>query len=103
MSSRVQAFLNKAVRILYRNWKGELALRVIVPTGELYWGKNQWHKEEQWLLDAVDIEKCAVRSFAILGILYTEAACLLEETLSARSLALLQDALSKPNFPQSLL
>jgi len=56
--------LKKQVRILYTNYRGETAYRHIVPE-KIWFGATQWHSEEQWLLDAHDIEKNALRNFAI--------------------------------------
>lgn len=54
----------QSVRILYTNYRGETALRRIVPE-RIHFGNTDWHPENQWLLDAVDVEKNAVRSFAL--------------------------------------
>ena len=52
------------VRILYTNYRGETAIRQIVPQ-RVWYGSTEWHPETQWLLDAVDLEKNAVRAFAL--------------------------------------
>ncbi len=44
------------MRILYTNYRGETGYRDIVPQ-EIWFGATQWHPEEQWLLDAHDVEK----------------------------------------------
>lgn len=54
----------KAVRILYTNYKGETAHRIIVPD-KIWFGATEWHPEDQWLLDAFDLEKNALRNFAL--------------------------------------
>ncbi len=54
----------KAIKIVYRNYRGETAQRKVVPQ-RLWFGATTWHPEEQWLLDAVDVEKGAQRSFAL--------------------------------------
>ena len=54
----------KVVKILYTNYRGETNFRNIIPE-TLWFGVTIWHKEEQWLLDAYDIEKDAVRNFAM--------------------------------------
>jgi len=56
---------NKEVTILYTNYKGETALRKIIPTGKIWFGSTEWHPDEQWLLDAHDVEKGALRNFAM--------------------------------------
>jgi hypothetical protein len=52
------------VAILYTNYRGETAIRRIVPQ-RLWFGATSWHPEEGWLLDAVDVEKGELRSFAM--------------------------------------
>ena len=54
----------KEVRILYTNWRGETAVRRILPK-EIIFSSNEWHKEKQWLLIAQDLDKEAERSFAM--------------------------------------
>lgn len=54
----------KAIGIVYRNYRGETARRQVVPE-RVWFGATEWHPEEQWLLDAIDIEKGAKRSFAL--------------------------------------
>jgi hypothetical protein len=52
------------VSILYTNWRGETAWRLILPQ-EIWFGSTEYHKEAQWLLRAQDIEKNAERDFAL--------------------------------------
>lgn len=52
------------VEILYTNWKGETAVRKILPV-KLWYGHTEYHKEDQWLLNAIDQEKQAPRDFAL--------------------------------------
>ena len=54
----------KEISIIYTNYKGKTALRKIVPK-EIIFSSNEWHKEEQWLLIAFDINKKADRTFAM--------------------------------------
>lgn len=62
----------QAVEILYTNWRGETAVRRIIPA-RLWFGETEWHPGSQWLLDAVDLDKLqgsadaeqATRSFAV--------------------------------------
>jgi predicted DNA-binding transcriptional regulator YafY len=54
----------QAVRILYKNYKGETSWRRIVP-GQVRFGANEWHPQAQWLMDALDLDKGAPRSFAM--------------------------------------
>ena len=52
------------VKILYTNWKNETRYRIIKPIS-IEFKSTEWHKEEQWILNAVDVEKNAIRNFAI--------------------------------------
>lgn len=56
--------MNKIVTILYINWRGVESERRIIPQ-ELYFTSNEWHKEEQWLLKAWDLDKEDYRNFAM--------------------------------------
>lgn len=52
------------VRVLYRNWKGEVGWRRIIPI-ELQWSEdNEFHKGPQWLMWCWDLDKQAGRIFA---------------------------------------
>ncbi len=52
------------VRILYINYRGEKGWRRIQPLN-IWFGSTEWHPERQWLIDAIDLEKKATRSFAL--------------------------------------
>jgi predicted DNA-binding transcriptional regulator YafY len=54
----------KTVIIDYTNYRGERALRKIIPNN-LFFGISAYHPESQWLLEAWDIEKKASRTFAM--------------------------------------
>ncbi len=54
----------EVVKILYTNWKNETRYRIIKPIS-IEFKSTEWHKEEQWILNAVDVEKNAIRKFAI--------------------------------------
>lgn len=54
----------KTVKILYTNYRGETAVRTIIPQ-RIWFGEIEWHPGKQWFLDAFDIEKNAQRSFAV--------------------------------------
>lgn len=57
-----------AARVLYRNHRGETAVRTIVPLA-VRWGNSEWHPEPQWLLDCHDRDRGVDRSFAVRGII----------------------------------
>lgn len=50
----------------YKNYKGETAVRNIMPI-TVYYGSNEWHPEEQWLMVAWDADKKALRTFSLQG------------------------------------
>lgn len=52
------------VTVTYTNYRGETATRKIQPS-RLFWGSTEWHPEPQWLLEAWDFGKSAVRVFAL--------------------------------------
>ncbi len=54
----------KIVEIVYTNWKGVTGIRHIIPK-DIFFGATEWHKEEQWLLNAFDVDKQADRAFAL--------------------------------------
>lgn len=53
--------------IVYTNWKGEVGTRRIIPF-TLFFGSNEWHPDPQWLIEALDLDKMAMRTFALKGI-----------------------------------
>jgi hypothetical protein len=56
------------VQIDYVNWRGERSIRHVLPRC-LYLAEVEWHPGQQWILDAWDVDKQAVRSFAMKDIL----------------------------------
>lgn len=59
--------LGQNVRIDYTNWRGERSTREIVPI-RIVWGSNKWHPEEQWMLEATDVDKYEFRTFALANV-----------------------------------
>lgn len=55
---------DETVEIIYTNYRGETDVRRIRPS-RIWFGKTEWHPDEQWLLDAVDLIKKEKRSFAM--------------------------------------
>lgn len=58
----------KTVTVRYRNHRGEIALRRIVPIA-IEFKATEWHPHRQWLLKCFDVDKGAERDFAMWGIL----------------------------------
>ncbi|QTA32355.1 hypothetical protein JHY03_25060 [Streptomyces sp. CA-256286] len=54
----------EAVSILYVNYRGEKGWRRVRPL-KIWFGSTEWHPGNQWLMDAIDLEKGAERSFAL--------------------------------------
>ncbi len=54
----------QAVSIDYTNWRGVRGRRDIVPMA-ISFGSNEYHKTDQWLLEAFDLNKGEPRSFAM--------------------------------------
>ena len=52
------------ISFTYKNWKGETSQRTVYIEKFAY-GNNQWHKEEQFFLIGFDVDKMAVRNFAV--------------------------------------
>jgi predicted DNA-binding transcriptional regulator YafY len=57
----------RQVVIDYTNHRGERRKRVVVPSFVAF-EFNEWHPQAQWLLHAWDVEKAAMRTFAMAGI-----------------------------------
>jgi predicted DNA-binding transcriptional regulator YafY len=58
----------QAVHIRYRNYRGETTVRRIRPS-HIRFAATTWHPQPQWLLEAIDLDKHAERSFAMSDIL----------------------------------
>lgn len=48
----------------YTNWRGERGERRVEPI-EWHFASSEWHPEKQWLLRALDLDKDAIRHFAM--------------------------------------
>lgn len=55
------------LKILYTNWKGVTSIRYIIPQ-EIYFDNSEWYEGDQWLMDAIDVDKNAQRTFAMSNI-----------------------------------
>jgi hypothetical protein len=58
----------RELRFEYRNHRGEVGVRRVTPR-RLWFGVTAWYLDAQWLLDAWDHDRAAVRTFAVVGIL----------------------------------
>ena len=48
----------------YKNWLGKVSIRTVIPY-EIWFGSTEFHKKEQYLLRAFDMDKKAERNFAL--------------------------------------
>ncbi len=53
-----------SVSFMYTNWKGKVSKRHVIPSN-IFFGSNEWHEEPQWLMEAYDLDKRAMRTFAM--------------------------------------
>jgi predicted DNA-binding transcriptional regulator YafY len=53
-----------AINLVYTNYRGETSVRRVIPQ-RIWFGATDWHPEEQWMLEAMDLDKQAERSFAL--------------------------------------
>lgn len=53
-----------AIKVKYKNWKGEIGMRNIIPMN-IFHGSTEFHKEEQWLLKVWDLDKKDYRTYAL--------------------------------------
>lgn len=53
----------------YTNWRGETARRTVIPL-EIWFGRTEWHPEEQWFLKGRDVNKGEIRDFALLDMVF---------------------------------
>ncbi len=53
-----------AIKLIYKNWRGEVAERTIIPLS-IFLGKTEFHKEEQWLMRVYDLDKKDYRDYAL--------------------------------------
>ena len=59
-----QLHFRVANKVQYRNWKGVIAERTIMPY-RMFFGATEYHPEEQWLLEAHCLDKNELRTFAL--------------------------------------
>ena len=66
-TGRMYAHLSVITRRItfgYTNWRGETRTRTAEPT-DVWFGRTEWHPEPQWFMSAADVEKDAMRDFAM--------------------------------------
>lgn len=50
--------------MIYKNWKGVVRERQVIPI-QFWTGSTEWHKDEQRLMKALDLDDMTVKDFAI--------------------------------------
>ncbi len=56
--------MGRPITVRYKNWRGEVRVREIIPL-DVFYGATEWHPWEQWLLKAVDPEDGKEKDFAL--------------------------------------
>lgn len=56
--------MNKTVKIIYTNYRGETAVRTIEPK-EIIFAENEHYNPAQWLFVTHDVDKNAERTFSM--------------------------------------
>ena len=58
------------IKDLVDNWKDEIAVRSVYGDSiKIYYGNVEWHDGDQWIMEAIDLDKNAVRHFAMRDII----------------------------------
>ncbi len=58
-----QAALKNPIKVEYTNYRGEKGIRTIIPLN-FFFGSNEYHTQEQWLLRVWDCDRQAERIYA---------------------------------------
>ncbi len=56
--------LNNPIKVQYTNYRGETAVRTIVPLS-FEFGRTDYHPHEQWLVKVWDVDRNAERLYAL--------------------------------------
>lgn len=59
---------NQIIEFTYKNYRNEISERKVIPI-RIYFGATDYHKEPQWILKALDLDKNQERDFALLDII----------------------------------
>lgn len=57
--------VEQKIRFYYNNWRGESAIREAIVFG-IFFGETKWHPKKQWIIEGFDVEKNAIRHFAMI-------------------------------------
>jgi hypothetical protein len=58
---------DQALTFVYTNHRGETARRRVLPE-RIWFGSTDWYPAPQWLLEAFDLDRKAIRVFSLTGI-----------------------------------
>lgn len=56
------------LKFIYKNYRGEISERHVIPKGHEFIS-TEWHPEKQWIMVGLDLEKNAIRYFAMKDII----------------------------------
>lgn len=59
----------RTLRFYYKNWRGEYGYRNTKGVPHIWYGNDEYHKEPQWFMTAYDVDKDAIRNFAMADII----------------------------------
>lgn len=85
----------KVVNVLYRNYRGEVRVRTILPLSKKWFGTTQWHPTEQWFEKVLDIETNKERDFACNDILAWGDSEILRHQLIRAAIMQLREAVQR--------
>jgi len=57
-----------SIKVKYKNYQGITSIRNIIPQN-IYYGHTNFHLKDQWLLEVWDVDKDALRTYALMDIL----------------------------------
>jgi len=57
-----------SIKVKYKNYQGNISIRNIIPQN-IYYSHTEFHPEDQWLLEVWDVEKDALRTYAMMDII----------------------------------
>lgn len=67
----ITAHASQPVDVDYVNWRGERGERHVIPN-RIVFGATKYHPDPQWLMEAYDLDKSAMRVFALLDMRFLD-------------------------------
>lgn len=62
--------IEKEVEFFYTNWRGKASKRKAIPIS-IWYGRTEWHTNEQWFVKATDLDKGEIRDFALVDMKFS--------------------------------